>query len=127
MTLDEPADKGWSDQWVETLGQLPPAIDVLRSFNLIVEESHRDMRTWFFEDRPDGLTKATKELLIMVIDTIIGNTNGAVDHLRIGMRDGVTLTQVREALTLCFMMRGIHNWMSAGNIVWSEAARLDEH
>ena len=125
MTFYESSDGLWSDQWIQTLGQLPRQIELLRTLNPIVEQSHRDIRTWFFEDHAGGLTKAMKELLIVVIDTIIGNTDGAVDHLRIGMRDGVTATQVQEALTLCFMIRGIHNWMTIGNVVWSEVVSRD--
>jgi alkylhydroperoxidase/carboxymuconolactone decarboxylase family protein YurZ len=116
----------WTEQWVQTLGFVPDSIAVMHEWNPAAEEAYRSLRTWLYEERPDGLSPAMKELITIVIDVIVGQDAGALNHLRAGIRHGLTATQVREALTQCFMLRGINTFGTVGHIVWEECKRLTE-
>ncbi|HEX3615134.1 MAG TPA: carboxymuconolactone decarboxylase family protein [Solirubrobacteraceae bacterium] len=77
-------------------------------------ESYRDFRSFFYVERDGGLDSATKELLFIAINTAIGNSDGALNHVDTAREAGVTRAQLTEALSLALLLGGAQSWVNVG-------------
>jgi alkylhydroperoxidase/carboxymuconolactone decarboxylase family protein YurZ len=77
-------------------------------------ERYRDFRAYPYEERPDGLDLAIKELLFITINASIGNLDGAMNHVESAREAGVTTAQLKEALALSLLLAGAQSWVNVG-------------
>ena len=72
-------------------------------------------------DSPGGLDRAMKELLIIILDIAYDNPEGALVHLEAGLKAGLTLEALREALLLTVYVGGIATWARYGQMIYEAA------
>lgn len=88
------------------------------SFKLLLEHSPATfagyglMRANLMKD--GALDLKTKELIFALLDTVIGETNGAKAHAANAIRLGLTVEQLTEGLVQCVMAAGITTWNMTG-------------
>lgn len=88
------------------------------SFKLLLEHSPATfagyglMRANLMKD--GALDLKTKELIFALLDTVIGETNGAKAHAGNAIRQGLTVEQLSEGLVQCIMAAGITTWNMTG-------------
>ncbi|MDE0195332.1 MAG: carboxymuconolactone decarboxylase family protein [bacterium] len=75
-------------------------------------------------DSPEGLDRAMKELLIIILDIVYDNPEGALVHLEAGLREGLTLEALREALLLTVYVGGIATWARYGQMIYESALEM---
>ena len=75
-------------------------------------------------DSPEGLDRATKELLIIILDIVYDNPEGALVHLEAGLKEGLTLEALREALLLTVYVGGIATWARYGQMIYESALEM---
>lgn len=76
---------------------------------------------------PDGggaLDLKTKELILVLLDVLVGAVDGAKVHAANALREGLTLPALGEGLVLCILVGGITTWNRAGRAVMEHAAAL---
>jgi AhpD family alkylhydroperoxidase len=117
MTPDN--DTEWTAAWEQMLGSVPSLATDLREMAPVAEEGYRKLRQWIYSDHADGLPRATKELIMVVINVAEGNPAGAVTHLKLGARNGLTQVQLSEALAQCFLSLGLIRFNVAGIPAWN--------
>lgn len=122
MTAESDAD--WTAAWEQMLGSVPSLATDLRDMAPAAEEGYRKLRQWIYADHPDGLPRATKELIMVVINIAEGNPAGAVTHLKLGARNGLTRAQLSEALAQCFLSLGLIRFNVAGTAAWNAFKEL---
>jgi alkylhydroperoxidase/carboxymuconolactone decarboxylase family protein YurZ len=125
MSATEPAND-WEAEWKAMLGTVPQLARELREMSAPAEAGYRGLRTWIYSDRPDGSSRAIKELVMVAINVAEGNGQGAVTHMRMGVENGLTRTQVAEALAQCFLSLGLIRFNAAGLAVWEAANQPPE-
>jgi alkylhydroperoxidase/carboxymuconolactone decarboxylase family protein YurZ len=118
----EDETESWTAEWQRMSGRVPEVARSLHEMNPIAEEGYRNLRAWIYEERSDGLTRVDKELVMIVMNIATGNTDGAVRHLKNGINHGMTVTQVREALSLTFLFLGVNTYLQSGQAVWAACA-----
>lgn len=84
------------------------------------------IRDALMRDRQEGgaLDLKTKELIFALIDTLIGETNGAKNHAAAAIRLGLTLPELAEGLTQVIMAGGITTWNRTGAEVLRHCAEV---
>lgn len=117
------ADNSWMSEWERMTGRVSESVSDLREMSPAAEESYRNLRSWIYQDRPDGLSRANKELVMIVMNISLGRKDGAIRHLNNGLKHGLTITQVREAMSLCFLFQGVSGWLETGQAVWQACAK----
>ena len=117
MTTEK--DTEWTAAWEQMLGSVPSLATDLREMAPVAEEGYRRLRQWIYSDHVDGLPRATKELIMVVINVAEGNAAGAVTHLKLGARNGLTQVQLSEALAQCFLSLGLIRFNVAGIPAWN--------
>lgn len=75
-------------------------------------------------DSPDGLDRAMKELMIVILDIVYDNPEGALIHLEAGLKAGLTLEALREALLLTVYVGGIATWAQYGQMIYESALEM---
>ena len=75
-------------------------------------------------ESPDGLDRAMKELLIIVLDVAYDNPEGALVHVEAGLKAGLTLEALREALLLTVYVGGVATWARSGQSVYEAALEV---
>lgn len=120
MSANE-SETEWESEWEAMLGEVPQLARDLREMSAPAEAGYRGLRTWIYADRPDGSSRAIKELIMVVINVAEDNRQGAVTHMRLGLANGLTRTQLAEALAQCFLSLGLIRFNSAGLAVWEAA------
>ena len=114
------------DHFRRTLGNVPEPIAVLAAQAPEVLEAYVDFRSYVVADHEGGLDLATKELLFVILDVVYHNEPGALNHLRAGLRAGLTRQALLEALLQTFMVGGIHTWGTIGHRVLAEAVKHEQ-
>ncbi len=115
-------DTLWMVQWERMVGRVPSVARDLHQMSPTAEESYRNLRLWIYQERADGIPYAYKELLMIVLNVAAGNSEGAISHLNRGLKNGLTVTQVREALAQCFLSLGVIDFLKTGQAVWQACA-----
>lgn len=80
-------------------------------------DAYRDLRRYFYVERPDGLDLRVKELLFIAINVSIGNLDGALNHVATAKEAGATKAQLAEALSLALLLAGAGAWVNVGQRV----------
>jgi alkylhydroperoxidase/carboxymuconolactone decarboxylase family protein YurZ len=111
-------DDAWMAEWERMTGRVSDTARELHEMNPVAEASYRTLRSWIYEERPDGLPRAYKELVMVVMNASNGRKDGAIRHLSNGLKHGLTVTQVREALSLCFLFLGVSWFLETGQAIW---------
>jgi alkylhydroperoxidase/carboxymuconolactone decarboxylase family protein YurZ len=73
---------------------------------------------------PDGLDRAMKELLFIVLDVAYDNLEGALVHVEAGLEAGLTLDALLEALVLTIYVGGLATWARSGQRIYEAALEL---
>jgi AhpD family alkylhydroperoxidase len=105
-------------KYAEMFGSVPAPIVSLFEMDEEFAGHFADIRELAFRERPDGNSAATKDLMCVIVNTVIGNKEGAVNHTRKARRGGVSEVQLREALYIVFLITGTWSWSSVGHAVW---------
>jgi alkylhydroperoxidase/carboxymuconolactone decarboxylase family protein YurZ len=106
------------DHYLETLGNVPPAISTMFEMDDEFAQCYTDIRELIYRERPDGLDLSIKELLLVAFDLAVGNVAGAQNHLRAARRAGLTDTQLKEMLMGAFLVLGVSGWGQVGYELW---------
>jgi alkylhydroperoxidase/carboxymuconolactone decarboxylase family protein YurZ len=104
----------------DTLGNIPPAIQTMSDLDGDFFAAYTDIRKLIYQERPEGLSTAIKELLLVVLDITVDQGPGAVNHLAAAKRAGLTRTQLHEALMEVFMVLGVSAWGKVGRTLWDQ-------
>ncbi len=100
----------------ETMGAVPESIAQMAELAPAVFDGYSQLRTWIL--RPDGdLPRKYKHLIFSVLDCSIGNQGGAINHIRAGMRAGLTVGEVAEAMLQLLITNGTPAWGKTGRHV----------
>ncbi len=111
---------GWEEHWRQYGDPLPPMMELISDMNETVASAYTQLRSWVFEDRPDGFSYGQKELLFAILDIFCDHPSGARYHIVRGLSAGLSLTQVREALTQVILTSGINVFVEIGSQIWEE-------
>jgi alkylhydroperoxidase/carboxymuconolactone decarboxylase family protein YurZ len=80
-----------------------------------------------FAEHAEGLTRAEKELVLLVMNVTLANTEGAMNHLRLARRAGLSIQAVREVLAECMLYLGVISHVRVGQVLWRACLEeLDE-
>jgi alkylhydroperoxidase/carboxymuconolactone decarboxylase family protein YurZ len=110
----------WEEEWEAQMGSVPPFVRELREMSPTAETAYRAGRADLFAERPDGLTTAEKELALLVMNVTLGNTDGALNHLRLARKAGLSVQAVREILSECMLYLGVISHVRVGQVLWRE-------
>jgi alkylhydroperoxidase/carboxymuconolactone decarboxylase family protein YurZ len=103
----------------DTLGNVPQAIAVMFAMDEDFANAYTDIREGIYTERPDGMSLAMKELLLVMFDLSVTNVDGAINHMRAARRAGLTQTQLHEALMCAFLVLGVSGWGMVGQKLWN--------
>jgi alkylhydroperoxidase/carboxymuconolactone decarboxylase family protein YurZ len=117
-----PSGDDWEAEWVRMVGRVSEVASDVHDMNPTAEESYRRLRSWIYDERTDGLSRAHKELVMVVMNLAAGYKEGAVRHLNNGLKHGLTVTEVRETLSLGFLFLGVINYLRVGQALWQACA-----
>src|SRR5262249_44771683 len=104
----------WQDHYLETLGNVPDAIEQLFDLDPEVGEAYTTIRRRAYTDKPGHLPLKFRELIFVVVDIELGNFGGAMNHLTAGVKAGLTRTEFADALVELLIVRGISAWGLTG-------------
>src|SRR6267154_1786098 len=96
-------DAGWTAEWERMTGRVSDTVKELHDMSPVAEASYRTLRSWIYQERSDGLPRVSKELVMIVMNASAGRKDGAIRHMNNAIKHGLTATQMREALSLCFL------------------------
>ena len=101
-----------------TFGRLPD------NFSLLAEHAPGAsiMRD---QDAGGALDLKTKELVFALLDTLIGQKNGAKNHAAAALKLGLTLPELAEGLVQVIMAGGITTWNETGADVMRHCVQLE--
>jgi len=117
--MTDPADL--NAHYVETLGAVPEAIQVMSALSPEFFDAYTTIRKLTYAESHDGLSLRHKELLYTILDVSVSNKDGALNHLRAARRAGLTDAELRDALIITFVVRGVASWGLVGHHLWTEA------
>jgi alkylhydroperoxidase/carboxymuconolactone decarboxylase family protein YurZ len=109
-----------------TFGRLPENFKLLADHAPGAFAGYGLMRDAIMRDRAGGgaLDLKTKELIFALLDTLIGQTNGAKSHAAAAVRLGLTLPELAEGLVQVIMAGGITTWNTTGADVLRHCAEI---
>jgi alkylhydroperoxidase family enzyme len=117
----------WEAQWEAQMGAVPPFIRELHAMSSAAEAAFRSSRADVFAEHAEGLTRAEKELVLLVMNVTLANTEGAMNHLRLARRAGLSIQAVREVLAECMLYLGVISHVRVGQVLWRACLEeLDE-
>jgi alkylhydroperoxidase/carboxymuconolactone decarboxylase family protein YurZ len=111
----------------ETIGNVPAPIRNMFAMSPEFADAYTDIRELIYTEREEGLSVAMKELILVLLDVVVGQTDGAINHLRAAQRGGLTQTQLMEGLLETFLVFGVSKWGLTGHKVWEASAHYEEH
>ena len=109
-----------------TFEQLPENFALLSEHAPAAFAGYGLIRNSVMGEREDGagLDFKTKELIFTLLDTLIGQTEGAKSHAAAAMRQGLSIPELVEGLTQVIMVGGITTWNKTGADVLRHALEL---
>jgi AhpD family alkylhydroperoxidase len=119
--VDEAVARGIAS-FEATTGALPEGYKVLLAHAPGAFAGYGMIRDSVMKD--GALDLKTKELIFVVIDTIIGATDGAKVHAANAVRMGVSVEALSEALVQCIMAAGITSWNMTGRPALEHAIKV---
>jgi alkylhydroperoxidase/carboxymuconolactone decarboxylase family protein YurZ len=107
-----------SDHYAQTMGGPPPQLERMAAMDPELFERYTAMRELFYSDREGGLDRGAKELLFILLNVVVGNPHGAMNHLEPARAAGVSGEQLRDGLTVALLIGGVACWGLVGAQVW---------
>lgn len=115
------------DHFVQTMGKMPVQLKTLSEMAPEVFAGYYDMRKWLMRDPPEGhLPIKYKHLIFSLIDVVLGNDPGAVNHARAGLRRGLTIGELLEGMVQVHMTAGVSVYGRSGYKVLDEVLASKE-
>jgi alkylhydroperoxidase/carboxymuconolactone decarboxylase family protein YurZ len=75
-------------------------------------EGYIGMRTWLMKE--GNLERKIKHLIFCLLDVNLGNLEGAINHARAAVRNGLTMGELTEGIVQVFMTGGVATWGRTG-------------
>ncbi|TCR68807.1 carboxymuconolactone decarboxylase family protein [Bosea sp. BK604] len=109
-----------------TFGRVPDNFKLLAEHAPGAFAGYGLMRSAIMRDSEAGgaLDLKTKELVFALLDTLIGQTNGAKNHAAAAVKLGLTLPELAEGLVQVIMAGGITTWNTTGAEVMRHCAEI---
>lgn len=109
-----------------TFGRVPDNFRLLAEHAPGAFAGYGLIRSTIMRDRAAGgaLDLKTKELIFALLDTLIGQKNGAKNHAAAALRLGLTLPELAEGLVQVVMAGGITTWNETGADVMRHCVEL---
>ncbi len=130
MTHDDITDAATAigkASFMATFGRLPDNFGLLSEHAPGAFAGYGLIRAAIMRDRDDGgaLDLKTKELIFALLDTLIGQKNGAKNHAAAAVKLGLTLPELAEGLVQVIMAGGITTWNETGADVMRHCVQLE--
>jgi alkylhydroperoxidase/carboxymuconolactone decarboxylase family protein YurZ len=104
--------KAGVEHFEATMGSLPaPMVTFVREAPEAFE-GYIGMRTWLMKE--GNLERKIKHLIFCLLDVNLGNLEGAVNHARAAVRNGLTMGELTEGIVQVFMTGGVATWGRTG-------------
>jgi alkylhydroperoxidase/carboxymuconolactone decarboxylase family protein YurZ len=114
-TLLAQATQAGYDNFMATFGRVPERFRLLQEHAPGAFAGYGLIRNTLMQEKPAGaLDMKTKELLFAVLDTVVGDKYGAINHAIAAMKLGLTLPEMAEGLVQAIMVGGITTWNLVG-------------
>lgn len=111
--------------FLDTLGTMPTSVEVMAEHAPGALDGYLALRTFAHREPPDGdLDAPTRELLFIVLDVVEGHIDAAKAHAEMGIKAGLSVGAISQALVIAMMVSGIHTWSQHGHEVVTHAARF---
>jgi alkylhydroperoxidase/carboxymuconolactone decarboxylase family protein YurZ len=117
--------EAWEAEWEAQMGAVPPFLRELHEMFPEAEAAYRTTRGAIFAEGQGGLTTAEKELVLLVMNVTLGNLEGALNHLRLARRAGLSQQAVREVLAQCLLYLGVISHVRIGQTLWRACSEED--
>lgn len=114
-TLLAQATQAGIDSFMATFGRVSDRFKILQEYAPGAFAGYGLMRNTLMQERPAGaLDMKTKELIFAVLDTVVGDKFGAINHAIAAMKLGLTLQEMAEGIVQAIMVGGITTWNLVG-------------
>ena len=102
--------------YMSTLGNIPDAIRAMADYAPEALLGYSRTRRYIMKSPAQGgaLDLRTKELIYVLLDVVEGNLDGAKNHVRAAVREGLTLDQLAEGCMQVMAVCGIETWGQTG-------------
>ena len=108
-----------------TIGTMPASVEAMRRHAPAAFAAYLAARENVYRDPPDGhLDRATTELIFIVLDVLAGHEDGAKAHVEAGLKAGLSVGKITEALMIAVLINGHVHWSMTGYKVVEHAAAL---
>jgi alkylhydroperoxidase/carboxymuconolactone decarboxylase family protein YurZ len=119
---DKHGSEAWRAHYLETLGNIPDPIEHMFDLDATLGEAYTQIRRRTYGDEKGRLPLKYRELLFVVMDIELGNAGGAANHLRAGIKAGLSRRELADALLELFIVRGVSSWGLTGHQLWRDSA-----
>lgn len=112
----------------QTLGNIPAPISALMKYDPVSFEGYTMIRKNIMKKPPNGaLPVKIKELIFVILDCVVGNLEGAKNHVRAALKAGLKMEELVEALVQVMMVIGITSWGMVGYKVAEFAEKINKN
>ncbi len=116
---------GNAGHFEQTIGAMPASVAAMKRYAPAAYAAYLAARESIYRDPPHGhLDRATTELVFIVLDVVAGHEEGAKAHVEAGLKAGLTVEQITEALMIAVLINGHVHWSVTGYKVVEHAAAL---
>lgn len=106
----------------QELGWVPEFVELLADYTPAALKGMLEFRRSFMAEPPVGaLQKKVKELIFVVLDTVVNNIEGGKAHARAAIKAGATVAEIAEALVITMYITGIPSMEVAGKEILKAA------
>lgn len=114
-------------QLVQTMGTVAPSLRAMKKFAPDYFDTYMQMREIIYRTPPNAaLDLKTKELIYVILDIASDNLPGAENHMRAGLRAGLTTAELVEACMQVIHVFGIGKWGKTGHKVCELAESIEK-
>ena len=126
QTDDDMADEqGGALHFDQTTGAMPASVAAMRRHAPAAYAAYLAARESIYRDPPAGhLDRAITELIFIVLDVVAGHEEGAKAHVEAGLKAGLTIEKITEALMIAVLINGHVHWSMTGYKVVEHAAAV---
>ena len=102
--------------FMATSGRVPPSYEVLIEHAPQAFAGYGLIRDFVMRSPEDGgaLDIKTKELIFALLDTLTGEKQGAINHAKQAVKNGLTMAELTEGLVQVLIVGGIPTWNTIG-------------
>lgn len=113
--------------FMSTLGTVPETIRAMAEYAPEALIGYARTRRYIMRSPEQGgaLDLRTKELIYVLLDVVVGNLDGAKNHVRAALREGLTLPQLTEGCMQVMAVCGIEKWGQTGWKLCDYVAELE--